>query len=96
MTMVLPNMKHAWGFAGFKDQHDKLRVNSVVKLMYPLKMDVETLTGRGRVRNNELDKARRHIHQVMARRAKHKQSKEKPTCFYCKCSNPNDPLLPCE
>ena len=33
MTMVLPNMKHAWGFAGFKDQHDKLRVNSVVKLI---------------------------------------------------------------
>ena len=91
MTMVLPNMKHAWGFAGFKDQHDKLRREADASIE-----DGCRNADSGRVRNNELDKARRHIHQVMARRAKRKQSKEKPTCSYCKCSNPNDPLLPCE
>ena len=25
MEMLLPNMQHAWGFAGFHDVHDKLR-----------------------------------------------------------------------
>ena len=23
--MIVPNLKHAWGFTGFKDEYDKLR-----------------------------------------------------------------------
>ena len=32
----------------------------------------------------------------MARRAKRKKSKQKPTCSYANCCHPNDELLPCE
>ena len=48
VTMILPNMKHAWGFAGFKDQHDKLRRES--------DDDIEDGCRKARVHNVKLEK----------------------------------------
>ena len=91
MEMLLPNMQHAWGFAGFHDVHDKLRRERDASIEDGCR-NVDS----GRVRNNELEKERRRIHHTMARRAKRKKSKQKPTCSYANCCHPNDELLPCE
>ena len=59
MTMVLPNMKHAWGFAGFKDRHDALRREAEATIE-----DGSRSSDCHRVANAQLEKERQHIHQV--------------------------------
>ena len=59
MTMVLPNMKHAWGFAGFKDKHDALRRKAEDTIE-----DGSRASDCYRVANVQLEKERQRIHQV--------------------------------
>ena len=59
MTMVLPNMKHAWGFAGFKDRHDELRREAEDAIE-----DGSRSSDCHRVANVELEKERQRVHQV--------------------------------
>ena len=54
--MVLPNMKHAWDFAGFKDRHDELRREAEVAIE-----DGSRSSDCHRVVNVELEKERQRV-----------------------------------
>ena len=92
LKMVLPNLQHAWGFAGFKDQYDQLRREADAAAE-----DDRFDTTTGRVTSNELERERYRIHRVLVRqiRRRSKRSQE-AICSYQDCRHPNDPLCPCE
>ena len=95
VTMVMPNLEHVWGYAGFKDQFDLLRRQQDATVR-----DDRFDTSAGRVQNNFLEKERNRLHRVQARQIKRR--KERTTDAQCSyagcngCKHPNDVLHPCE
>ena len=60
MKMVLPNLKHAWGFAGFKDEHDALRRKRESEIPDASRGEESV----HRIPNVELEKERQRIQHV--------------------------------